>query len=262
MSSTTSLLPHPSGVASVSVVGAGRLGRALARALRDAGIEVHGPTGRGETVARADIVVLCVPDREITSAASRISRGPRTLVGHTSGATGLAGIPVDFSIHPLQTFVGDESLPAFTGIGCAIAGRTDVARDAARRIAEALGAHAFVVDDDRRAAYHAAASIASNFLVTLEAAAEQVAAGAGLDADEARAALAPLVRQSVENWAAHGPAEALTGPIARGDEATVRRQRAAVAAVSPASLALFDVLAERTRALARTEPAPAPEPVP
>ena len=113
----------------------------------------------------------------------------------------------------------------------------------------------FEIDDDGRAAYHAAASIASNFLVTLEAAAERVAAGAGLEPDEARALLAPLVRSTVENWAALGPERALTGPVARGDEATVARQRAAVAEAAPELLALFDALVERTRALAAEVPA-------
>ena len=89
----------------------------------------------------------------------------------------------------------------------------------------------FELADDRRAAYHAAASIASNFLVTLEAAAERIAAGAGLPPDQARTLLAPLVRSTVENWAELGPERALTGPVARGDEATVasparRRRRA------------------------------------
>ena len=105
----------------------------------------------------------------------------------------------------------------------------------------------FEIEDSGRAAYHAAASIASNFLVTLEDAAERVAAGAGLDPADARELLAPLVRSTVENWAARGPERALTGPIARGDEATVARQRAAIAEAAPELLALFDELAERTR---------------
>ena len=106
------------------------------------------------------------------------------------------------------------------------------------------------IADDQRAAYHAAASIASNFLVTLEAAAEAVAAGAGIDAVDARRLLGPLVRTSVENWLALGPRAALTGPVARGDELTVAAQRAAVAASAPELVQLFDELVERTRALA------------
>jgi len=105
---------------------------------------------------------------------------------------------------------------------------------------------ALEVDDADRAAYHAAASVASNFVVTLEAAAERLAASAGVD----RAALVPLVRAAVENWARLGAGRALTGPIARGDETTVERQRAAIAERAPELLALFDALADATRELA------------
>ena len=108
----------------------------------------------------------------------------------------------------------------------------------------------FEIDDEGRAAYHAAASMASNFLVTLQAAAETIAAGAGLEREEARALLAPLVRQTVENIAELGPEEALTGPVARGDDATVGTQRAAVEEVAPELVDLFDELVRRTRDLA------------
>jgi predicted short-subunit dehydrogenase-like oxidoreductase (DUF2520 family) len=102
------------------------------------------------------------------------------------------------------------------------------------------------VADADRAAYHAAASIASNFLVTLEGAAESLASTAGVD----RELLAPLVRAAADNWARRGAREALTGPIARGDEATVARQREAVVERTPELLALFDALADATRELA------------
>ncbi len=103
-----------------------------------------------------------------------------------------------------------------------------------------------VVAEADRAAYHAAASMASNFLVTLEAAAERLAETAGVD----RALLVPLVRATVENWGALGPEGALTGPVARGDEATVEAQRAAVAERTPELLELFDALVEATRRVA------------
>jgi predicted short-subunit dehydrogenase-like oxidoreductase (DUF2520 family) len=96
-----------------------------------------------------------------------------------------------------------------------------------------------------RTAYHAAAAIASNFLVTLEGAAERLAATAGVE----RALLAPLVRAAVEDWVARGAAGALTGPVVRGDEETVARQRAAIAERTPDLLPLFDVLVAATRAL-------------
>ena len=88
--------------------------------------------------------------------------------------------------------------------------------------------------------------------MTLEAAAETMAAASGFEASDFRRYLAPLVRGTVENWAAHGPRAALTGPIARGDETTVQRQRAAVMAGAPQLLPLFDALCESTRALATT----------
>ncbi|WP_409048077.1 DUF2520 domain-containing protein [Microbacterium sp. HA-8] len=235
----------------VVVVGAGRLGRAIARAFATAGIDVTGPLGRGE-IAIADIVLLCVPDAEIApaAAAARARGGSRVLIGHTSGATPLEGLDVDFGLHPLQSFTGDEGSEAFAGIGCAIAGRTADAREAALALATSLGAHPFDIADEQRAAYHAAASIASNYVVTLLDAAEQLGAAAGLSAQDARARLAPLVRSTIENWQRQGPEIALTGPVARGDEVTVGRQRAAVASGAPDLLPVFDVLRTATRALA------------
>jgi predicted short-subunit dehydrogenase-like oxidoreductase (DUF2520 family) len=91
--------------------------------------------------------------------------------------------------------------------------------------------------------------MASNFLVTLEAAAERVAASAGLERD----LLVPLVRATVENWATMGPRNALTGPVARGDRATVAAQRAAVAERAGELLLLFDTLVQATCALSHHE---------
>jgi predicted short-subunit dehydrogenase-like oxidoreductase (DUF2520 family) len=139
------------------------------------------------------------------------------------------------------------------GAGAAIGGTTPRARRVARELAEKLGLRPFLLEDDQRAAYHAAASVASNFLVTLQAAAESIGAGTGLDRD----LLAPLVRATVENWAELGPREALTGPVARGDELTVRAQRAAVAERSPQLVALFDQLVAATRALVAAPDQPA-----
>jgi predicted short-subunit dehydrogenase-like oxidoreductase (DUF2520 family) len=139
--------------------------------------------------------------------------------------------------------------PAFAGAGAAVAGTTPRALAVAEELAERLGMRATTVHDEHRAAYHAAASVAANFLVTLQGAAERLAATAGVD----RAMLAPLVRAAVENWERLGAADALTGPIARGDEETVARQRAAIAERTPDLLPLFDALADATRALAAAE---------
>jgi predicted short-subunit dehydrogenase-like oxidoreductase (DUF2520 family) len=232
----------------IAVIGAGRLGGVLARALTTAGFAVTGPLRRGEQVPASDIVLLCVPDAEI-AAASNTARPHARLLAHVSGATGLEG--VDFSIHPLQTITGGEAPDVFHGIGAAIAGRSEEAESAAARLAEALGARPFHVDDAHRAGYHAAASIASNLLLVVLDAAEQAAVAAGIRSDEARELLTPLVTRTVENWTTRGAARALTGPIARGDEHTVRRQSDAISQQTPALLPLFDQLADGARALVR-----------
>jgi predicted short-subunit dehydrogenase-like oxidoreductase (DUF2520 family) len=242
--------------ARVGVVGAGRLGTALSAALRGAGLDVHGPAGRGEVPRGCDAIVLCVPDTEIPAAAATVA-GAAPLVGHTSGATRLSALEpagaAGFGLHPLQTFPPGSGPEAFAGAGCAVAGSTPAALAFARDLARLLGMTAFEIDDDGRAAYHAAASAASNFVVTLLGAAERIAAGAGLAPEEARALLAPLVRRSVESLAELGPERALTGPIARGDHATVDAQRRAVEETAPELLDLFDELVRRTRALAGQE---------
>ncbi|MET0829122.1 MAG: DUF2520 domain-containing protein, partial [Microbacterium sp.] len=93
-------------VATVTIVGRGRVGRVMARALHGAGFVVNGPTERGQFVEPAEVVLLCVPDGQIAAVAASLSGAPG-LVGHVSGATPLAGLDVDFGLHPLQTFVGD-----------------------------------------------------------------------------------------------------------------------------------------------------------
>ncbi len=224
----------------VAVVGAGRMGRALLHALPD----WQGPFGRGFDGTGFDVVVLAVPDAEIARAATAVRPGP--MVGHTAGAVGLGVLAPHeaFALHPLMTVPATGA--RFDGAGAAIAGSSPEALRFAVDTARALGMDPFEIADADRGAYHAAASIASNFLVTLEDAAEQLLATTGAD----RRLLVPLVRAAVENWAAHGGPTALTGPIARGDEGTVARQRAAVAERTPELLALFDHLCDRTRALA------------
>jgi len=240
----------PGGPTRIGLVGRGRVGRALASALVAAGYEVAGPVGREELPA-GEAILLCVPDREIEPAARAVA-GAAALVGHTSGATPLSALaPAGaqaFGLHPLLSFTGTAP-PRFDGAGCAVAGSTSAALAFAVSTARRLGMSPFPIDDEQRAAYHAAASVASNFLVTLEASAETLLVETGVDAAAARALLAPLVRSSVEAWAALGPRHALTGPVARGDERTVALQREAVATARPELLALFDVMVERTREL-------------
>ena len=230
--------------ARLAIVGRGRVGTALAAAFERAGHEISGPLGRGADGAGSDAVLLCVSDAEIAGAAGHIAPGP--LVGHCSGATGLDVLTPHeaFSLHPLMTVTARGA--DFAGAGAAIAGTTPRALALASRLARALGMRPAEIAETDRAAYHAAASIASNFLITLEAAAERIGAGVGLGREQ----LVPLVRATVENWSRLGPERALTGPVARGDDATVARQRDAVAEVAPDLVPLFDELVTATRALA------------
>jgi predicted short-subunit dehydrogenase-like oxidoreductase (DUF2520 family) len=233
----------------VAIVGPGRLGTLLAGGLRAAGIDVTGPLGRGAAPTGVDAVLLCVPDGQIAAAAALIPRG--VPVGHCSGATSLEVLEPHeaFSLHPLMTVTANEDPARLHGAGAAIGGGTPRALATAEALALALGLRPVKIAEGDRAAYHAAASIASNFLVTLEAAAERLMSTTGAD----RQLLVALVRATIDNWAELGPSRALTGPVARGDEATVARQRAAVAERVPDLLALFDELVAATRALAGAE---------
>ena len=224
-------------LARVAVVGAGRLGTSLARALRESGLVVEGPLRRGQVpTPDAGVVLLCVPDAQIAVAAAAVPPGP--LVGHCSGATGLEALGHHraFSLHPLMT-IPAGGITDFHGAPCAVDGD-----GVAVTIAERLGMRPIRIAPDDRAAYHAAASMASNFLVVLEEAAARVGATVGLTRDD----LLPIVRATVDNWDRLG-AEALTGPITRGDATTIARHRGALAERAPDLLPMYDVMVEAAR---------------
>nr|WP_281497053.1 Rossmann-like and DUF2520 domain-containing protein [Ornithinimicrobium sp. F0845] len=232
--------------ARIAVIGRGRVGTALATALRDIGLDVEGPLGRGAD-PDGDIVLLCVPDREIPAAASAVTVRPGQLVGHCSGATGLGvlGEHEAFSLHPFMTV--PEAGADLTGATAAVAGSSPRALATSTALATGLSMSPVEVRDDLRAAYHASATVASNFLLTITDFAERLGATVGLE----RAQLVPIVQAAVDNWVATGSAVALTGPIARGDHDTVARQRAAVSEAIPDDLPLFDALVTATQHLAR-----------
>lgn len=242
----------------ITVIGRGRVGGSIARAAERAGVAVvH--AGREEAPAawsEAGLLLLCVPDAEIEPASAALAEtgSAPALVGHTSGATGLEALTAarergaeTFSLHPLQTVPTPQT--PLTGAPAAIAGSSSGALAAARGLAETIGLDPFEVPEESRAAYHAAASIASNLLIALEQSAVELLDAAGLR--DGRELLAPLVLRTAANWSERG-AEALTGPIARGDEATVRRHRGALGELAPELLPMYDALADRARALAGT----------
>ena len=228
------------------VVGRGRMGEALSHALHVAGVAVRGPQGRGANGEGASVVILCVPDREIASAGGMI-RGS-AVVGHVSASAELSLLAPHerFMMHPLLSVVGAGAM--FQGAACAVDGSTVNARGIAQSLAIRLGMRPRHIAPEQRALYHAAASAASNYLTTVECLAEQLAALVGLE----RADLLPLVRSAVDTWGERGARAALTGPVARGDDATVATQRAAVSDSAPEQLPLWDALVNATRALARS----------
>jgi predicted short-subunit dehydrogenase-like oxidoreductase (DUF2520 family) len=237
------------GSAPLAIVGHGRVGGSLARAAKAAGIEVRlaGREDAAEACAGAGAALLCVPDAAIREARGTIGDAAPPLIGHVSGASGLEALELAadtrsarFSIHPLQSFA-DDATPV-QGTPCAVAGSNKRALRFATALAEVLGMRPFEVPEERRAAYHAAASIASNFLVALEESASELLERAGVA--DARELLAPLVLRTAANWAERGP-EALTGPVARGDGETIERQRAALAELAPELLPMYEALTER-----------------
>lgn len=246
--------PHNALSAPMLVVGRGSVGRSLAKAAEAAGIEVRlvASDDAPEACAGAGAALLCVPDTAIGTLCSRIGPDAPPLVGHVSGAAGLIDLApaaehgaATFSLHPLQTFP-DGATPV-AGSPAAIAGSTEDARSFARALAKAVEMRPFEVPEEVRAAYHAAAAMASNLLVALEQSAAELLDRIGIE--NGRELLAPLVLRSAANWTERGP-EALTGPIARGDETTVERHRAALAEAAPELLALYDALAGRAKAIA------------
>ncbi len=250
------LIPTPTELAPIAIVGRGRVGSSLASAAESAGIPVR-LTAHADAATAASgttAALLCVPDEAIgeTAAALASTGTPPALVGHVSGATTLdplASVTARgaqaFSLHPLQTFPGPAT--AVAGVPAATAGTSEDAERFAESLALALGMRPFAVPEERRAAYHAAASVASNFLVALEQSASDLFGAAGIE--DGRELLAPLVLSTAANWAERG-GEALTGPIARGDERTVTDHLAALAETAPELIPMYEALAERTRALA------------
>jgi predicted short-subunit dehydrogenase-like oxidoreductase (DUF2520 family) len=237
----------------LTVVGRGRVGSSLAAAAERAGVPVS-LVSRDEvaSIPTGVAVLLCVPDDQIAATAERLPDGAPSLVGHTSGATTLDAVAVAaergaaaFSLHPLQTFANGETPVESTP--AAIAGSGEESLAYARGLAEALGMRPFEVPEESRAAYHAAAAMASNLLVALEESATELMRSIGLE--DPRELLAPLVLRTAANWAERGP-DALTGPIARGDRATVQRHRVALAESAPELVRLYDVLAMRAEAMA------------
>ena len=232
----------------IGIIGDGRAGNVFSTAFRSTGLEVSGPLARGEQFASdPGLVLICTPDAAIPEAALTVPI--HIPLGHCCGAHGteiFGNRENTFCLHPLMTLTNSSSESDLNGAWAAIDGSSEEMLQLAASLAKACKMTPTQIDSDHRPTYHAAASIASNFLITVEAVAEHVAKQAGLP----REALIPLAQATLANWSTLGSAGALTGPVARGDEATVERQREAIAEAAPDLLDLFDLLCEATRGVA------------
>ena len=221
---------------SVCVVGAGRVGKAVAGRLAE-----RIPTriaGRDLECGNADLVLLCVPDRTIGEIAPRVSVGP--WIAHTSGACRLEALAPHerrFSLHPLQTFTVERGPEQLDGAWAAVSGVDAEAVATGRELARLLGLEPFTLADEHRPLYHAGATVAASFLVTLHSAAAELFAAAGAPA----AALEPLMRRTIENGFAP------TGPHVRGDWPTVEDHVDAIREHRPVLEPLYRVLSEATK---------------
>lgn len=214
----------------VEVVGRGRVGHALAERLAAQG---RLAAGSGEP----DLILLCVPDAAIADVARATDVGP--WMAHVSGATSLSALDphsTRFGLHPLQTFTHARGAEQLDGAFAAVVAETADARQAGRALAALLGLRPFDLADDRRPLYHAGAVMASNYLVTLYRSAARALEQAGAPPE----ALVPLMLRTIENGFE------LTGPIARGDWATVEAHLRALDADLPDLLPVYRELARLT----------------
>jgi predicted short-subunit dehydrogenase-like oxidoreductase (DUF2520 family) len=218
-------------VESVNVIGRGRAGSALAARLEERGVELREDG--------AELALLCVPDAAIPDVARGLTPGHGSWVAHVSGATPLSALDPHvrrFSLHPLQTFTRARGPEQLDGAWAAVTAETDEALGLGLELARVLGLEPFELADADRPLYHAGAAVASSYLVTLHDIAASLVAAAGAPPE----ALEPLMRRTIENG--FEP----TGPLVRGDLATIEAHREAVRRVRPELETLYDLLAEAT----------------
>ena len=223
-------------------------------AMASVGWAVDAPLRRGDDLAAAaagvDLLVLAVPDRVVDEVSSEVTPVATTVVVHLAGSLGLevlAGHPRRGAVHPLVSLpdaaVGQARL--LDNAWFAVAGDP-----LAAEVVADLGGRAFEVADEDRVVYHAAAVAASNHLVALMGQVERMAAGIGVPGE----AYLDLARATLDNVAALGPAAALTGPVARGDWATVARHLKALEGLDEADAAVYRSLASAAKRLVDGDP--------
>jgi predicted short-subunit dehydrogenase-like oxidoreductase (DUF2520 family) len=260
------ILPGMAAKPRIAIVGAGKVGGALAVSLRRAGYSIDAivtrPGGaslrRASRLARqvgsravitgarikADVIWFCVPDGEIASAAQSLAlliRGQPLVAFHSSGllssdhlnALRRSGAKVA-SVHPLMSFVAG-SRPSLAGVSFAVEGDAAAVRTA-KRIVKDLRGEPFLIRRKDKAAYHAWATFASPLLTALLATTERVAVAAGVKSKIARRRMMPIVSQTVVNYATLGAPASFSGPFARGDVKTINQHLGALRQIPPAGV--------------------------
>jgi predicted short-subunit dehydrogenase-like oxidoreductase (DUF2520 family) len=261
----------------VAVVGAGALGSALARGLAEAGYPVVAVISRTLDRARrlaervdapvaatapsalpasARLIFLCVPDGAVAPVAEALYPSAHnwgvSTVAHTSGALTAAALEplalrgaTTLSFHPMQTFTPESGPSRFEGIYVGLEGEP-AAVAAGEAVAAALGARTIVIPAAAKARYHLAAVLASNGLVTLMALVAEVLGSIGLGQPEAADLVRPLVEGTWRNLKAGLPEDVLTGPVVRGDLATLQDHLAALEGHLPHLKPVYAALATET----------------
>jgi predicted short-subunit dehydrogenase-like oxidoreductase (DUF2520 family) len=268
-----------------AIIGCGRVGTALARHLAGAGYRPVGFASRRDESAKAaavlartpdkwvadprdaarqaQILLITTPDGAIADVCREIAEKgglqEKAVVLHCSGALASTILSPAAergafigSMHPLQSFAADQPGNPFAGIMMAVEGDA-AAVEAARMMAEVLGANPFTIQTDKKTLYHAAAVSASNYLVTLMGFAVDLMTASGAPEKEAFRILKPLVMGTLANVETLGSIEALTGPIARGDLDTVAAHIAAIGNLSAEMLKLYKQHGQATVPLARAK---------
>lgn len=239
----------------ITVVGQGRLGRSLVVLLERAGHQVR-PWGREGQFPASDVTWLAVPEAQVQVAARRF-QGPGVLL-HASGS-----LPPDVlwphrpagSLHLAQTFPGPEvALPDLRGAAAVVDGDPE-AVEAAVALARSLHMVPIHFGGDR-GLYHGACAMAAGMVTVVVSAAREMALRAGLEPGQAAAVLEPLARQALTNALHQEARRALTGPFARGDEATIAAHRQTLARSAPHLLPLYDALGDRAREIVASAPGP------
>ena len=253
------------GPLTASIVGAGNLGTALALTLPSAGCEVKFIATRAKNKSPAstkalarklkarlielgkepldsDLVWIAVPDDAIAQVAGKLANAQEwkgRIVVHSSGALSsdeLAPLRAKgakvASLHPMMTFVRG-SLPDMAGVAFAVEGDS-VAVRAASKIVERLGGYAFPIRRQHKVLYHAFGSFASPLVIALMASLEQVARAAGVKQRDIKRVMLPLLLQTLQNYLYRDAAAAFSGPLVRGDVATVRKHLEALKVVPEA----------------------------